>query len=91
MTIPDEIKEECVGQCEVCDKELFEGDLGLNYDDGVFLCADHAPTWANVKAHLERQDDMGGDDEKRRAAFMVSYGEHIDAGRSPDDKYTVPL
>ena len=48
------IKDHCPefrGQCEFCDTDLFEGDLGHHFDHGAcYLCADCAPTYADMLA-----------------------------------------
>lgn len=64
---------ESIGDCESCNRSMFEGDLGHYCDDGPIFCEACAPTWNDMK----RQHDeafQGGfflelfDNETERAA-----------------------
>jgi hypothetical protein len=32
---------QCIGRCEACGKELFQGDSYVMFADGPFICAEH--------------------------------------------------
>jgi hypothetical protein len=42
---------EIIGCCETCDRIILEGEPWANGGEGMKLCADHAPTWADLAKH----------------------------------------
>lgn len=84
-----------VSICESCLKPIVAGDMGTRSSDGVYLCAEDAPSWADCKEQwdeIKRQRAAGEfdgaaelDDEDIEQA-LKSYDGHIAAGGSPEDK-----
>lgn len=79
----DGFPEDAAGQCESCDRMLIVGEKGHPCVDGVGLCANCAPSWADVK----RQWDEGRDeqDDGERQDFLDAYAKHIEGGGKPED------
>jgi len=85
---------EIAGYCETCSRMLFEGEQGFRYEDGPILCAEHAPTWADIKrdaqdaaeADAAFHRDLDDDDLEARRALLAQCAEHEAAGTS-GEKY----
>jgi hypothetical protein len=82
---------EIAGTCESCDKLLFVGEQGHRDDEGVMLCAEDSPTWADAAHSWQEALQHDDDDPERRQAFDRALAAHLAAGGSRDDKLTHAL
>lgn len=74
------------GKCETCNRLLFEGEVGYRYDDDPILCADHAPTWGDIKRAIEREPESWSNDEERLEFVRQAVAAHETRGGSLDEK-----
>lgn len=81
----DALGAEEVGQCEGCRAILLTGDKGHRCADGPILCAECAPTWADVHLQWARGECGEVDGEDAHGDFLAAYEAHLAAGGSPDD------
>jgi hypothetical protein len=76
--------------CETCSKLLIDGDTVHRCSDGPVLCAECAPTYADLKKRadaISATDDDDGDADEIRAAVA----QHVVTGGSLSDTALHPL
>lgn len=78
------------GKCESCNRLLFEGEQGFRYTDGPILCAEHAPTWADIRSETQEVaeaadgDTVDDDALADRTAVLAQCAEREAAGTLND-------
>ncbi len=77
-----------LGECESCRAALHEGDLGFHHSDGVIVCENCAPTYAEADRGFEAQAFEFPEDYRHFCARMKN---HLAGGGSMSDKYLVSL
>jgi hypothetical protein len=80
-----------VGQCESCNRKLYEGDRGFSYRDGPITCEECSPTLADVidqnREHLAIPD-LDDDDREDAERSLRSMLDRLAAGESAASKVT---
>lgn len=85
--LEDGFEEDIAGHCEGCSKILLTGDKGTSDTEGLLLCPQCAPSWADIRAQW-LEENREEEDEGDKARFLAAYDAHIAGGGKPDD---VPL
>lgn len=77
---------ERIGRCEGCDMPIWEGErYAYGSEDGIYLCEQCAPSWADMLANPAYFVDADGEFHTAETA-KAAVDAHLAAGGSLDDK-----